>query len=362
MAKSLKNLIEKCKSKYSIAPLIGEKGLYRTVSWVYVAEDIDNIGFIKSHELIITTGYFTDRGTSLYDFVSALIDRDMSGLIINTGKYITEIPEDVKKLCSENSFPIFTMPWEIHLTDVMQELCSRLLKDTKERSAVNNAFITAIKEPDKAEGCRRILNDKGFSDETCCRIINIASKLSQEEADRLNISEPMHIMEYEGSTIIIAADEKITGLISKDIGDHRAGISSKGKGCESLHLLYKQACDALKASKILNEKIVFYDNIGILSIIFAVENKELLKEYSEKRLKIFEAYDKAHGSNLTDTLYYYLKTGGSLTDTAEIMFTHRNTIGYRMNKIKEISGKKFDTIDERFEYIAAIYIKKALEE
>ena len=45
---------------------------------------------------------------------------------------------------------------------------------------------------------------------------------------------------------------------------------------------------------------------------------------------------------------------------AKNLYMHRNTINYRMNKIKELLNCEFESIDEKMEYLLAFYIKKIM--
>ncbi len=44
-----------------------------------------------------------------------------SGIVINTGPYIKKIPDEVIQFGNEFGFPIFTMPWEVHVVDVTRD-------------------------------------------------------------------------------------------------------------------------------------------------------------------------------------------------------------------------------------------------
>ena len=67
-----------------------------------------------------------------------------------------------------------------------------------------------------------------------------------------------------------------------DIGDpdFRVGISDKREGLESLSECYKQCVSALSASKIMDRRVLFYDNIGIYKLIYGVEDRNVLKDYA----------------------------------------------------------------------------------
>ncbi len=49
-------------------------------------------------------------------------------------------------------------------------------------------------------------------------------------------------------------------------------------------------------------------------------------------------YDARTASDLTVTLRTYVESGGSVAATAERLFLHRNSVGYRLQRIQELSG------------------------
>ena len=54
-----------------------------------------------------------------------------------------------------------------------------------------------------------------------------------------------------------------------------------------------------------------------------------------EKIRKLADYDRENGTELCLTLYTYLSFAHSLQTTAEKLFTHRNTIQYRIRKIKE---------------------------
>ena len=49
-------------------------------------------------------------------------------------------------------------------------------------------------------------------------------------------------------------------------------------------------------------------------------------------------YDEVHGSDLVFTLTVYLKNEGHVAGSAEVLFLHRNSVLYRLQRIQELSG------------------------
>ena len=46
-------------------------------------------------------------------------------------------------------------------------------------------------------------------------------------------------------------------------------------------------------------------------------------------------HDREKGSQYCETLYWYLSCGRSLKETCEALFTHRNTVLYRIRRMQE---------------------------
>ena len=79
---------------------------------------------------------------------------------------------------------------------------------------------------------------------------------------------------------------------------------------------------------------------------------------SEDLLQPLLTYDAKHNSNYVEVLEKYLEYNGSIQAVAEAMYTHRNTIIYRVANIKKLLGTELDTTEERFQYQMADYIRK----
>ena len=49
-------------------------------------------------------------------------------------------------------------------------------------------------------------------------------------------------------------------------------------------------------------------------------------------------YDARTGSDLVHTLRTYVEHGGALAETGDSLFLHRNSVLYRLHRIKDLSG------------------------
>jgi purine catabolism regulator len=69
-----------------------------------------------------------------------------------------------------------------------------------------------------------------------------------------------------------------------------------------------------------------------------------------KKIGKLVEYDKENGTDLIHTLYQYLASGGSLIETANRLYIHRNSVSYRMERIKDITQSDMTNPVNRYEY------------
>jgi len=137
--------------RYKMKLIAGEGGWSNSISWLMMLEDLTIIQNFKGKELAVTTGLGFQTTDSLEKLVQALSATGASGLIINTGKYIKEIPPSVISYCNENDLPLLTVPWEIYLADMIKDLSVQVFMQSVADEQISNAFINAIESPHAAD-------------------------------------------------------------------------------------------------------------------------------------------------------------------------------------------------------------------
>jgi len=114
------------------------------------------------------------------------------------------------------------------------------------------------------------------------------------------------------------------------------GISEPMNKLEDIPKAYRQAVKAQKiGSKLYNKgKTVFYEDLGVYTFLV---NEGVAKE--DKNLNKILEYDKTKKGELVNTLEVFLDNNGNINRTAQEIYTHPNTVKYRIKKIKEIVGE-----------------------
>ncbi len=89
------------------------------------------------------------------------------------------------------------------------------------------------------------------------------------------------------------------------------------------------------------------DDLGVYSLLFPLWGSPALETFRSTLLGQLEAYDRRRKSKLITTLEAYLTVGGALSEAAEIVGIHRNTLSYRLQRISELTGRNLSDPHER---------------
>jgi DNA-binding PucR family transcriptional regulator len=77
------------------------------------------------------------------------------------------------------------------------------------------------------------------------------------------------------------------------------------------------------------------------------ENPRELQRFYEETVEPLAAYDEQYETNLLQTLEAFLEADGNVAGTAQRLFTHRHTIYYRLERVRELTGLDVASSDGR---------------
>ncbi len=368
MKTQVSELYHSTKEKYSMTLHSGEAGLTNSVSWIYLAEDFQNMSFLKGGELVITTGLFTRSGIALFDFIRSLVTHNCSGILINVGQYIhiEELTEEIIEFCITSEFPLFTIPWDVHLVDIMQDYCRTLLQSTQRTDELNAAFQSAVYQANLHESTLLTLNRYGFATDDEYRII-VMQNLQNTTRVTFALNHrhfKYHLFEHDNRQVLIyqpsrtemSFEEVLEILLFCD--SIILGISNVFSSLKEFSLCYKRSRFALASAVFWNIPLVNFEELGIFQILFSSSDPEMLKDICQKKLGKLEAYDSAHETDYLTTLRIFLLSDCNLLETSDRLHTHRNTVIYRMKKIKELLGSEINDSKVKFDLLMAFYIRE----
>ncbi len=388
MAYTLSHMLDSTKKSYKLKMVAGENGLESIISWVHLIEDISTTDFLRGNELIITTGLRYEGEEWLQGFIEELLNRNVKGMIVNTGRYIYEIPKEIISYCDRVNFPLFTMPWEVHLEDIMQNLINQIFQAERVEQNVEQMLRKALLRPEKIDEYLPYLLELGYAEMGTYHMMLLRTSIGEKSdtKDRMmkqmkiqisNLLSPYQIFFditfYQMDLILVVREceerlfEELAKRIMYRMKDLFPGLSFEmaigptTNRITELYRSYQRGKVAVKPNYLDERGICIYRELGVEKLLFEIQDRTLLENIVQESLGKILAYDSKHRSDYTEVLRLFIFLDGSIQAVAEKMFTHRNTINYRMNKIREILGKNLSDPRDRINCQMAFYIYDYLE-
>ena len=119
------------------------------------------------------------------------------------------------------------------------------------------------------------------------------------------------------------------------------GLSNAFTRMTETRRAYDQARLALRMGKLATplfdqEGVYEYSDYAYFGLFEIANRRTNLLSLCHPSLLRLQAYDERHGSELMETLYVFLQVTGTTKRAAEILNLHKNTLLYRINRIKEL--------------------------
>ena len=382
MGFTIEDMLVVSADKYHMKLEAGEKGWSNSISWLLMLEDLTIIQNFSGKELAVTTGLGFQTEEKMLDLVRELSWHNAAGLIVNTGYYIREIPEEVRRLCDHYDLPLLTVPWEVYLADMIKDMSIRIFLQSSTDEQISAALIRAIESPGSRDLYEKELLPHFDLDGTFQTALVTTGNLdSMDTVERKRIAYRMqlyltnlthngHFLYYDGYFVIVMNDmkpeecadvmEAFADRAARKMPERRVwvGVSDQVTDISNLRLSFRRARAAVTMAENVDDSIQFFDKMGLYRLLYMVDDPLLLKSLSDHLLQPLLEYDGQHGGGYLETLESYLKNSGSIKAMADELFIHRNTILYRMTNIKKLLGSNLEDSRERMMFAIACMIRK----
>ncbi|WP_040197677.1 PucR family transcriptional regulator [Candidatus Soleaferrea massiliensis] len=180
-----------------------------------------------------------------------------------------------------------------------------------------------------------------------------------------NISESDIVLVKEIKPGIETKDlEKLARSIVDTLGSEfyirtSVGIGTAVQGIKELARSFKEAQVALEVGKVFdNEKsIVSYENLGIARLIYQLPTT-LCEMFLQEVFKKGSIESLDHETLFT--IQRFFENNLNVSETSRKLFVHRNTLVYRLEKIKKLTGLDLREFDHAIVFKVALMVKKYL--
>jgi sugar diacid utilization regulator len=117
--------------------------------------------------------------------------------------------------------------------------------------------------------------------------------------------------------------------------------------------LARAADEALLAANVADgdseRPVLAFDETGAYRLLLSAmsENPAELQRFYAETVEPLVAYDEQYETDLVATVEAFLEADGNVAGTAQRLYTHRHTIRYRLERVRELSGLDVGSSDGR---------------
>lgn len=388
-----------CKDLFTLSSLsklkllAGSGGLHKGIRWVYKAESLQLSQWVHGGELlIISKPVISNSDFNLLEILKESIRLNMSGALLLVGPdYIEKIFKSTIRLCDTHNFPLFAIPWDLPLVDFFEEIGHSIATSNFHQNRGDDVIFNIIFENDISPNLLNLkAMDANYSLNGTQRFFLLHFMLTDseraagmEQSTGSNIREYIHQTFLQSNSPVLLSNygnhilgmlpneniSEITPIFQKLLSylsnvypqlSCNIGIGLPVSDIAQLKSSYEQAAQCITyCSKLhLEHQIVTYDQLGLYQLFSDLKQTECLELFVKNQIGLLSDYDEVNHTALIETLYCYLQNNCNLLHTANALYTHRNTVKYRLSRICEIAHLDLADASVRLNLHLALYLKK----
>ncbi len=376
----------------------GQKGENRSVTWCNVVDMEKPWKWINPGELIFLSGIgLTDKEGDLCHLLTKMKMLKAGALVVQMGYYIKEIPQRVLLLADECEIPVISIPFEKRIPALTYQICEMLFQKEEELDTLQS-LMKELMYLEYDEALDSKLKFYGYNPQS----YYIALALEADQNMKAVLEKPIDFPELNTAILKLFHDyfetknhnylylqedmvllvlvplnmvpdykTKLTHalrqIMKKLQSQYKITFCVGVSGVFGKPALIKNSCNKAKESlnmlhacKKTND-IRFFEDMGVYSLFFRVNQKEELETILELTLGRLFKYDEEHQTDLIHILDTYLSEDCNILRTSELLYAHRNTIKYKIAKIQEILLCDLKDVNTCFNIRLAYKIKRFLE-
>jgi len=127
------------------------------------------------------------------------------------------------------------------------------------------------------------------------------------------------------------------------------GFSRHAAAADGLYRAGKEALLAANVGESEGRSPLAFEETGAYRLLLPAmsEDPAELERFFDETVAPLAAYDDQYETELVATVEAYLDNNGNVTPTAETLFTHRHTIRYRLERVRELCGHDLSSTEGR---------------
>lgn len=373
MAVELEMLYREIKPNYDVR-LCTASCFQKTISWLHMVEDVEFVPLLHGDELVFSSGLKYTSEEWLRKLVDILNDAHAGGLIVSLREGKT-FSREILDYCNAIKFPLFSSSWDTPYVDIMHIFSVILLQNEQREINLTAALKNAIYYPQSEELYQSHFESHGFFRDMKYRVIILSchtydtengnERMEQiEKALRFAMKNGI-MYEEKGRLTILAAGYRTKDVyrefqqLCRQDSNIYVGIGTVVNRMKDIYISYEKAYMAYQLTKTaIPKNLLDYEGLGVYKILADVKEPEIYPAFVQETLGELLKYDRENGTEYIKILEAYFENECNIINTAAALYCHKNTLAYKLNKIKDILRYDILSNENRTKIMLSFYIRK----
>ena len=337
---------------------------------VVFVEERSDLKRLVAGDLVVTLGPVAGRDVAALERLASRLESvGAVGLLVHE-RFLKELPVELPHGSGE--FPVMLVPRETEWTSILQPLLNidSRLRESGNAELQRREIVTKLldKEPQKTVSKRKA-KESGIDPASSYRsfVVTTSGSVPAKVRRRLEEVVATELLEYDPLGTVVVVDELIVavegspGATTPDrlagrlllrsrgvptLDNISIGIGEHHEGLEGIVQSYRQARWAALVGHRLHgaNKVTQFSDLGAYAWLEPLDFEN--SDRSLAAVLTLLEHDRTHDTKLVETLQVCLDAR-RIKDAADRLFVHRNTLRYRLDSIRKLTGLDAQDADSR---------------
>lgn len=374
----------------SLQLVAGKSGVNRNIGHVTVMEVPDIIKWLKENDFIITSFYcLKDDIDGQCKLIQDLSLTSCAGIAIKTGQYVKNLSKNVIDTADRCGLPLFIIPFELTYIDIIFILNNCIYESANPRVILEKYIKDILFElytdtPTMLERGKllgynpnenqyiamtfKFQNGESFTDADLSKLWSLGISIAQLASSFHDLLHNIAVNTENCCSIFLDSPtlqglSRTIPLIEKEASirltssfPNKNIVIGFGNAHTGLEGIRKTYFESLKA---INIGSVFYPENNIYTMRDLEFPAMILNALSSNSTEIYDTIiNQLDNSDILQTLIKYFECNVDLDETSRKLYVHKNTVKYRLNRVKELTGLDIKSFNDCLKLYTATIVYK----
>jgi purine catabolism regulator len=236
------------------------------------------------------------------------------------------------------------------------DLLERLLQGPPDSVAIGDQALRLRFRPDRAQQVLVIRSESGSRGSPQPLLASVETWLSSTMS--------RHLAAWRGNQLVVVlengrerANRDVALALHKALNHPGSRLLiGVGRPCSAeevrqrgIRRSYEEALEAIQIAEAtgVTDGVMVFEELGLLHWLYHLPPERLSESVFSRAVDLLAAHDAERNAELVKSLDAFLEHNGSLVDTAQALYIHRNTLLHRLERIRALTGLDLRTAWQR---------------